>query len=137
MAEDNLIPMDATALSPALRRRVARPGRGWLSCSGVCPHRMLAMTTLMPRDRGLTYLSEMTHHSGPETAAPDQQPAPRPPDRRHQRRWVPVTAAFLALLVGLASIIQGFRTRGLDSPLKPPLHRLTEHPPGLLATPPP
>jgi lysyl-tRNA synthetase, class II len=30
----------------------------------------------------------------------------RPPDRRHQRPWVPVTAAWLALLIGLADVIQ-------------------------------
>ncbi len=30
----------------------------------------------------------------------------RPPDRRHQRSWVPVTAAWLGLLIGLADIVQ-------------------------------
>jgi lysyl-tRNA synthetase class 2 len=81
--------------------------------------------------RGLTYLSEMTERSGPETATPEQ-PAKRPPDRRHQQRWVPVTAALLALLIGLAYIIEGFRTRVLYSHLKHPLHRLTEIAPGVL-----
>ena len=32
--------------------------------------------------------------------------APRPPDRRNQRRWVPVAAAWLCLLIGLADIIE-------------------------------
>jgi lysyl-tRNA synthetase class 2 len=83
--------------------------------------------------RGVTYMSEMTERSGPQTATPDQQPATRPPDRRHQRRWVPVTAALLALLIGLSYIIEGFRTRVLYSHLKHPLHRLTEIAPGLLS----
>jgi lysyl-tRNA synthetase class 2 len=81
--------------------------------------------------RGLTYLSEMTERSGPDKATPDQ-PATRPPDRRHQRRWVPVTAALLALLIGLAYIIEGFRTRVLYRHLEHPLHRLTEIAPGVL-----
>jgi lysyl-tRNA synthetase class 2 len=46
---------------------------------------------------------------------------------------VPVTAAFLALLIGLAYIIEGFKTRVLYSHLKHPLHRLTEIAPGLLS----
>jgi lysyl-tRNA synthetase, class II len=81
--------------------------------------------------RGLTYLSEMTDRTGPDTATPEQ-PAARPPDRRHQRRWVPVTAALLALLIGLAYIIEGFRTRVLYRHLEHPLHRLTEIAPGVL-----
>jgi hypothetical protein len=32
--------------------------------------------------------------------------APRSPDRRNQRRWVPVAAAWLCLLIGLADIIE-------------------------------
>jgi lysyl-tRNA synthetase, class II len=32
--------------------------------------------------------------------------APRPPDRRNQRRWVPAAAAWLCLLIGLADIIE-------------------------------
>jgi lysyl-tRNA synthetase class 2 len=81
--------------------------------------------------RGLTYLSEMAESGGPDTATPEQ-PAARPPDRRHQRRWVPVTAALLALLIGLAYIIEGFRTRVLYRHLEHPLHRLTEIAPGVL-----
>src|SRR5215831_5683557 len=74
----------------------------------------------------------MTERNGPDKATPEQ-PAARPPDRRHQRRWVPVTAALLALLIGLAYIIEGFRTRVLFEHLKHPLHRLTEIAPGVLA----
>src|SRR5258708_1788548 len=77
-------------------------------------------------------MSDMTERSGPETVAPDKA-ATRPPDRRHQRRWVPVTASLLALLIGLMYIIEGFRTRVLYSHLKHPLHRLTEIAPGLLS----
>ncbi len=41
-------------------------------------------------------------------AGPGRQ-APRPPDRRNQRRWVPVTAGWLCLLIGLADIIEVIR----------------------------
>jgi lysyl-tRNA synthetase, class II len=70
-----------------------------------------------------------------ETAAPAgrETTAPRPPDRRHQRRWVPVTAALLALLIGLSYVIEGFRIRILYNHLQHPLHKLTEIAPGLLA----
>ena len=33
--------------------------------------------------------------------------AVRPPDRRHQRRWVPLTAGWLTLVIGLADVIEG------------------------------
>jgi lysyl-tRNA synthetase, class II len=45
---------------------------------------------------------------------------------------VPVTAALLALLIGLAYVIEGFRTRVLYRHLEHPLHRLTEIAPGVL-----
>ncbi|MGH3121734.1 MAG: phosphatidylglycerol lysyltransferase domain-containing protein, partial [Streptosporangiaceae bacterium] len=32
--------------------------------------------------------------------------APRPPDRRNQRRWVPIAAGWLCLLIGLADIVE-------------------------------
>ena len=84
-------------------------------------------------------MSDMTERSGPEpgepetgdrvqgtapdavgpvsTAAPplDRLLAGRPPDRRHQRRWVPVTAALLSLLVGLAYIIEGLRKQSTET----------------------
>ncbi len=66
-------------------------------------------------------------------AAPAGGQAGRPPDRRHQRRWVPFTASLLTFLLGLAYIIEGFRTRVLYSHLKHPLHKLTEIAPGLLS----
>jgi lysyl-tRNA synthetase class 2 len=64
--------------------------------------------------RGLTNLSEMTERPGPGpvTASGDDQRSAkpvlaRPPDRRHQRRWVPLVAGWLALLIGIADIIEG------------------------------
>src|ERR1022692_3480394 len=50
--------------------------------------------------------------AGPVAAPPaddtlaDQRPFARPPDRRHRRSWVPVTAAWLCLLIGLADIVE-------------------------------
>ncbi len=90
-------------------------------------------------------MSEMTDSSGPERTEPvtggavqatdgaAKARAPRPPDRRHQRRWVPVSAGIVAFLLGLAYILEGFRTRVIYSHLKHPLHRLTEIAPGVLA----
>jgi lysyl-tRNA synthetase class 2 len=57
----------------------------------------------------------MTERSGPGPAAPTsgdddrfaRRFAIRPPDRRHQRRWVPVVAGWLALLIGIADVIEG------------------------------
>jgi lysyl-tRNA synthetase, class II len=70
---------------------------------------------------------------GKPPAEPQQAPqSPRPPDRRHQRRWVPVVAALLCLLIGLYYVIEGFRTHIIYSHLKHPLHKLTEIAPGLL-----
>src|SRR6202049_3013875 len=41
-----------------------------------------------------------------DDASIGQGPVTRPPDRRHQRRWVPVTAAWLCLLIGLTNIVR-------------------------------
>src|SRR5450631_1690061 len=43
-----------------------------------------------------------------ESAASGRQ-GPRSPDRRNQRRWVPVTAGWLCLLIGLADIVEVVR----------------------------
>src|SRR5580704_5517507 len=69
------------------------------------------------------------------TAAPplDRLLAGRPPDRRHQRRWVPVTAALLSLLVGLAYIVEGLRSGPVYNHLKHSLHKLNEVAPGVLS----
>ena len=45
--------------------------------------------------------------AGSEAAGGRQ--APRPPDRRSQHRWVPVTAGWLCLLIGLADIVEVVR----------------------------
>ncbi|HEX3921186.1 MAG TPA: phosphatidylglycerol lysyltransferase domain-containing protein [Streptosporangiaceae bacterium] len=68
-----------------------------------------------------------------ERQSDERQSGVRPPDRRHQRRWVPVTAALLAFLIGLTYIIEGFRTRPIYTHLKHSVHRLNELAPGLLS----
>ena len=65
--------------------------------------------------RGLTYLSEMTDHSGPRPAEPitgedERQAEPavvRGTDLRQQLRWVPLTAGLAALIIGLGYIAEG------------------------------
>ena len=74
--------------------------------------------------------------TGPPAAAqpasnPPDQSATRPPDRRHQRRWVPVTAGWLALLIGLADIIQVVRP-GLYAHYTSRLHKINTLVPGTL-----
>jgi lysyl-tRNA synthetase, class II len=72
--------------------------------------------------RGLTYLSEMTDRNGPDPVVPttgdeDRHAGPRagrPVDRRQQRRWVPVTAGWLALLIGVGDIIESARPGALS-----------------------
>jgi lysyl-tRNA synthetase class 2 len=68
-----------------------------------------------------------------ERQSAERQSGVRPPDRRHQRRWVPVTAALLAFLIGLTYVIEGFRTRPIYTHLKHSVHRLNELAPGLLS----
>jgi lysyl-tRNA synthetase, class II len=63
----------------------------------------------------LTYLSEMTNQTGPGPAEPrtgdDERlpgsPSGRAVDRRLQRRWVPLTAGVMSLVIGLGYIIEG------------------------------
>jgi lysyl-tRNA synthetase class 2 len=50
--------------------------------------------------------AERSPAAGPPAAG---RQAPRPPDRRNQRRWVPITAGWLCLLIGLADIIEVVR----------------------------
>jgi lysyl-tRNA synthetase class 2 len=54
----------------------------------------------------------------------------RPPDRRHQRRWVPVVASLLTLLIGVVWVIEG-ATPHVYTRYR--LHKLTEIAPGMLA----
>jgi len=90
--------------------------------------------------RGLTNLSEMTNRTGPaptdppaEGSRPARTAAGRPPDRRRQRRWVPLTVSALALLLGLADIVLGAEPGVLYRHVKHPLHRLAELVPGTLS----
>src|SRR5215472_8671635 len=55
--------------------------------------------------------------------------ATRAPDRRHQRKWVPVTTGWLCLLIGLADVI-GIAIPGLD--LHHRLHRIMPFVPGTM-----
>ena len=77
--------------------------------------------------------AQAPEHPSPVPPEPDAGPQTRPHDRMHQRRWVPLIAALLAFLIGLAYIIEGFRTRVIYSHLTHPLHKLTEIAPGLLS----
>src|ERR1017187_9865198 len=53
----------------------------------------------------------------------------RPPDRRHQLSWVPVTAAWLCLLIGLADIVQVVLPRVY---VHAHLHKINSYVPGTL-----
>src|SRR5262252_897112 len=55
--------------------------------------------------------------------------ATRAPDRRHQRKWVPVTTGWLCLLIGLADVI-GVAIPSLDLHYR--LHRITPFVPGIM-----
>jgi lysyl-tRNA synthetase, class II len=73
-------------------------------------------------------MSQMTHQSGLEPAAPraghERRPEPsveRAADQRQQRRWVPLTAGLMTLVLGLGYISEGLlpglyhrRLRGLS-----------------------
>src|SRR6202046_3122524 len=82
----------------------------------------------------------MTERSGPGPAAPaggaalrPGKPLARPPDRRQQRRWVPLAAGWLALLIGLADVILGTEGGALYQHVKHPLLRFAAIAPGTLA----
>jgi lysyl-tRNA synthetase, class II len=89
--------------------------------------------------KGLTYLSEMAERSGPDAPAPGDEErrarprAGRPVDRRQQRRWVPVTAGSLALLIGLGDVIEGGRPPALYQHVKNPLGWFAQIAPGTLS----
>jgi lysyl-tRNA synthetase, class II len=59
--------------------------------------------------------------------------AGRPLDRRQQRRWVPVAAGSLALLIGLGDIIEGGRPPALYDRFAGPLGLLARLAPGTLS----
>jgi lysyl-tRNA synthetase class 2 len=60
-----------------------------------------------------------------------QGPVSRPPDRRHQRRWVPVTTAWFCLLIGLADIVEVVLP-GFSSHTH--LHKINHYVPGTLTS---
>ena len=63
--------------------------------------------------QGVTHMADTDEPSAPAPAGPSEADeagttrarAKRAPDRRHQRRWVPITTGWLCLLIGLADII--------------------------------
>jgi lysyl-tRNA synthetase, class II len=64
-----------------------------------------------------------------ETGKPAQLPPGRGPDRRQRRRWVPITAGWLSLLIGLADVVSAVIPR---LQLMHRLHRITPFVPGVL-----
>ena len=84
---------------------------------------------------GLKHMPQTNEPSAPPPAPPAEGDkgghtrahARRAPDRRHQRRWVPITMGWLSLLIGLTDII-GVAIPGLH--LHHRLHRLTVFMPG-------
>src|ERR1039458_2586491 len=65
----------------------------------------------------------------PDDALAGQGRLERPPDRRHQRSWVPMTAAWLCLLIGLADIVQVVLPRVY---VHTHLHKINPYVPGTL-----
>jgi lysyl-tRNA synthetase, class II len=86
-------------------------------------------------------VSEMTDRGVPDAAAtaageddrPGRPRPPRPADRRQQRRWVPLTAGWLAFLIGAADVILGARVGVLYRHFNHPLRQFAELAPGTLA----
>jgi lysyl-tRNA synthetase, class II len=84
---------------------------------------------------GLKHMPQTNEPSAPPPAPPAEGDkgghtrahARRAPDRRHQRRWVPITMGWLCLLIGLTDII-GVAIPGLH--LHHRLHRITVFMPG-------
>src|SRR5579863_5010794 len=64
-----------------------------------------------------------------DTGEHTQVPPGRGPDRRQQRRWVPITTGWLTLLIGLADVVNSAIPR-LN--LEHRLHRITPFVPGVL-----
>ncbi len=87
--------------------------------------------------QGVTHMPETDEPSASATAAPTAGEhgeisgarAGRAPDRRHQRRWVPITTGWLCLLIGLADIT-GVAIPSLH--LHHRLHRITIFVPGTM-----
>jgi len=82
---------------------------------------------------GLTHMSEAADPSAlPDAGDGEKQTRPEPgrePDRRQRRRWVPITAGWLCLLIGLADVVSATIPR---LQLVHRLHRFTPFVPGVL-----
>jgi lysyl-tRNA synthetase, class II len=94
----------------------------------------------MPRERGLTLVSDMTEPSGSglpkgQTATAERPPEPsvtRDADLRQQLRWVPLSAGLMAFVIGVGYIVEGLlphlyhrRLRGLSDLVPGTLVNLT------------
>ena len=82
---------------------------------------------------GLTHMSEAGDPSALPAAGDEEEhtrPEPgREPDRRLRHRWVPITAGWLCLLIGLADVVSAVIPR---LQLVHRLHRITPFVPGML-----
>ena len=93
-------------------------------------------TTLTPVTQGLMHMSEASEPSALSGASdargdgeyPRSQPG-RSPDRRQQRRWVPITVGWLCFWIGLADVVNVAIPR---LQLEHRLHRITPYVPGVL-----
>jgi lysyl-tRNA synthetase class 2 len=87
--------------------------------------------------QGLKHMPRTNEPSAPPPGSPTEGDedgdagahATRAPDRRHQRRWVPITTGWLCLLIGLADVV-GVAVPGLN--LHHRLHRIAPFVPGTM-----
>src|SRR6516225_10672570 len=87
--------------------------------------------------QGLKHMTQTKEHSDPPPAPATEGEEggytgarfTRAPDRRHQRKWVPITTGWLCLLIGLADVI-GVAIPGLHLHYR--LHRITPFVPGIM-----
>src|SRR5215469_7400631 len=83
------------------------------------------------------HMTQTKEHSDPPPAPPAEGEEggytrarfTRAPDRRHQRKWVPITTGWLCLLIGLADVI-GVAIPSLHLHYR--LHRITPFVPGVM-----
>jgi lysyl-tRNA synthetase, class II len=86
--------------------------------------------------RGVKHMPKTTEPSSPpaDSLAEERSASPqaaRVPDRRHQRRWVPITTGWLCLLIGLSDILR-VAVPGAHHLMERRLHRITPFVPGVL-----
>src|SRR6516162_8082533 len=86
--------------------------------------------------QGLKHMQQTDEPSAPPATSPTEDESgytrarvTRAPDRRHQRKWVPITTGWLCLLIGLADVI-GVAIPSLH--LHHRLHRITPFVPGTM-----